>query len=82
MRQLCERYGLEVNIKLNPRNRKMLEGDEYFDPIFYRHRFVIERAFGELDGFKALVIRDDKTTHNWLNFNILGFIIKTIKKFQ
>jgi len=25
-------------------------------PAFYQHRFVIERAFGELDGFKALVL--------------------------
>ena len=30
----------------------------------------------------ALVIRYDKTARNWLNFNILAFIIKTIKKFK
>jgi len=82
MRQLCKKYGLEVNIKLNPRNGKVSERNDYFAPTFYRYRFVIERAFGELDGLKALVIRYDKTAHNWLNFNILGFIIKTIKKFQ
>ena len=82
LRQLCEKYGLEVTIKLNPRNGKIAERNEYFDPAFYRHRFVIERAFGELDGFKALVLRYEKTAHNWLNFNVLGFIIKTIKKFQ
>ena len=82
LRNLCEQYGLEVNIKLNPRNGKIEDRNEYFDPQFYQHRLVIERTFGELDGFKALVIRYDKTACNWLNFNILGFIIKTIKKFK
>ena len=82
LRNLCGKYGLEINIKLNPRNGKIQDRDEYFDPEFYQHRLVIERTFGELDGFKALVIRYDKTARNWLNFNILGFIIKTIKKFK
>jgi len=64
LRNLCEQYGLEVNIKLNPRNGKIEARKEYFDPEFYQHRFVIERTFGELDSFKALVIRYDKTARN------------------
>lgn len=44
LRNLCENYGLEVNIKLNPRNGKIEDRNEYFDPEFYQHRFVIERS--------------------------------------
>jgi len=80
VREICQIYEIEINIKLNPRKRSISEREEYFDPQFYQKRYVIERTFAWLDAYKALLIRYEKTARNWLSFNILAFIAITIKK--
>lgn len=80
LREIAAKYEIEVNIKLNPRNGKVWDREEYFDEDFSKHRFVIERTFAWMDAFKALLIRYEKIAVNWLNFNILGLIKRTIIK--
>jgi len=56
LRQLCDKYGIEVDIKLNSRNGKTTELNECVDPPFYQYHFVIERAFGKLENYILHII--------------------------
>jgi transposase len=80
LRALCAEYGIELNCKLNPKNGKLSDREEYFDEEFYQHRVVIERSFAWLDAYKALLIRFEKTARNWLNCNIVAFIMLICRK--
>lgn len=74
LRQLCDQRKINPNFCLNPRNGAVTDREEYFDPLLYKHRIVIEHAFAWLDAFKALLIRFETSARNWFSMNLLGFI--------
>jgi len=87
LRSLCYQHGMIPNFYLNPRNGKIADREDYrpatrFDPELYKHRTVIEHAFAWLDAFKALLIRFETSARNWLNLNLLGFMVIFARKRQ
>lgn len=82
LRSLCYQHRIIPNFYLNPRNGKIADREDYFDSELYKHRTVIEHAFAWLDAFKALLIRFETSSRNWLNLNILGFIVIFARKRQ
>ncbi|UZR97130.1 transposase [Chondrinema litorale] len=79
-RTLCFEYGITPNICMNKRIGNLTDRDEYFDPLLYKQRTVIEHAFAWLDAYKALLIRYEKKAKNWFNLNLLGFFVGFSKK--
>jgi transposase len=82
LRQICAQYGIECNFKLNPKNGQINHRNDYYDDEFYAHRYVIERTFAWMDAFKALLIRFEKTTQNWISFICLACIMLYINHFK
>ena len=80
LRRLCSKHQIEPNFDLNPRRGSLSERDEYFDPITYKKRTVVEHAFAWLDAFKALLVRYETTARNWFAWNLLGFTAIFIRK--
>ena len=80
LRSLCHENGIIPNFRLNPRNGEVYDREEYFDPELYRHRTVIEHAFAWMDAFKSLLIRFETSARNWLNLNLLGFMVIFVRK--
>jgi transposase len=71
-----------LNIKGNSRNSKKpknLEAKMIF-PEDYARRFVIERAFAWLDGFKLLLVRYEVKSRHWLQLHFLAFLIIMLRK--
>lgn len=82
LRVLCQQNGIIPNFHLNPRNGKVTEREDYFDPLLYKHRIVIEHAFAWMDAFKSLLIRFETSARNWFNLNLLGFMVIFARKRQ
>lgn len=82
LRKLCSKYGVIPNICFNKRNGSLVDRDEYFDPLLYKQRTVIEHAFAWLDAYKALLIRYERKTKNWFSLNLLGFFVVFAKKIK
>ena len=82
LRSLCYENDIIPNFHLNPRNGTKADRDAYFDPKLYKHRTVIEHAFAWMDAFKSLLIRFETSSRNWLNLNIIGFMIIFARKRQ
>jgi transposase len=51
----------------------------FFNKDVYKRRFVNERAFARLDGFRTLLIRFDKLDEDWINRHYLAFAMILIK---
>jgi len=49
------------------------------DEEFYAHRYVIEGTFAWMNAFKALLMRFEKTTQNWITFICLAHITLYIR---
>jgi transposase len=73
-RGICAQEEIEANIKTNVRNNKKddLE-DHYFDEELYKRRTAIERANAWIDGFKALIVRFEKTVSSWMGLHWIAF---------
>lgn len=82
VRLCCRAFGVIPNLDQNPRGGQHLERDMYFDGWLYQKRMVCERAFGWMDGFKALLIRYEVTVRNWFSLNIIGNMIFFLRKNQ
>ena len=82
LRSLCYQHGMIPNFCLNPRNGTVADRDDYFDRLLYKHRVVIEHAFAWMDAFKSLLIRFETSARNWLNLNLLGFMVIFARKRQ
>lgn len=82
LRSLCYEHAIIPNFYLNPRNGTKADRDDYFDPELYKHRAVIEHAFAWMDAFKSLLIRFETSARNWLNLNLLGFMVIFARKRQ
>jgi len=80
LRELCFRYGIIPNFCLNKRNGNISDRDDYFDDLLYKERTVIEHSFAWLDAFKALLVRYEKTSRNWFNLNLIGFMSIFLRK--
>lgn len=82
LRQKLEMEEITGNIKINPRNRKTVDNDYYFDEKLYESRFKIEQANAWLDGFKALLIRFETLDITWKAMHFLAFSLRLIKKLK
>jgi transposase len=82
----CEEQGIIANVKPNPRNSTKKEPQSYedgthiFDDELYRDRSVIEHANAWMDSFKALLVRFETTTRNWVSLCLLSFMAIFIRK--
>lgn len=81
LRRACQRRKIIPNIIENKRNRKNKKrgAKRYFNETAYKERFVNERSFAWLDGFKTLLIRFDKLDMSWLNWHYLAFFLILVK---
>ncbi|WP_410493001.1 transposase, partial [Chryseobacterium sp. Leaf201] len=82
LKQKLEMEEITGNIKINPRNRKAVDNDYYFDEKLYESRFKIEQANAWLDGFKALLIRFETLDITWKAMHFLAFSLTLIKKLK
>jgi len=80
-RRAILRRKITPNIKENTRNRKKIKRGKKrsFNPKIYQNRFVIERSFAWIDGFRTLLIRFDKLDTSWLSWHYLAFVLILIK---
>jgi glutaredoxin 2 len=67
-----------ANIPLNKRKKRLQSF--YFDEKLYQRRNLIERAFAQMDAFKALLIRFETSARNWLSFNNIAIFVIAINK--
>lgn len=79
-RSLCYEHRMIPNFCYNKRNGSILDREEFFDPLLYEDRNVIEHAFAWLDAYKALLNRYETSARNWLSMNVLGFMTRFISK--
>lgn len=71
----CEAKNIILNVYANIRNNKSKEVQKIKYSQIYKERFVIERLFAHLDSYKALLIRYETKSNNWLQLNYLAFLI-------
>lgn len=80
LRQWADRRGIQANFDFNKRNAQNGDREDYFDPLLYQERFVIERTNAWIDGFKALLIRYEKLARTWLDLHYLSFSVILLRK--
>ncbi|MBX2910246.1 MAG: transposase [Chitinophagales bacterium] len=78
LRTLCHQHEMMDNIDPNRRNGST--GNNFFDELLYKKRYVIERTNAWLDAFKAFAIRYETNATHWFGLNLLACIILIIKK--
>jgi transposase len=84
--QACAKEDIIANVKPNPRNLSAAKDEPYekgnhvFDGLLYKDRSVIEHANAWIDGFKALLIRFEFTTRNWMSLHFMAFAIIFLRK--
>ena len=82
----CEKEEIFANVKANPRNKQEEEpyqrGSHVFDEQLYKDRSVIEHANAWIDGFKALLVRFEFTTRNWVSLHFMAFFLIFLRKIQ
>ncbi len=75
-RSICAEKEIEANIKPNPRNNKGNNiDDRCFDEELYKRRTVIEHANAWMDSYKALLIRYEVLTVNWMAMHWMAFSV-------
>lgn len=80
LRQFFEKKEMKDNIKINHRNKEIIEYDYYFDDELYKRRFKIEKANAWLDSFKSLLIRFETSVINWIALHYIAFSIYSSEK--
>ena len=81
-RAVCENLGIIPNFDFNKRNSKDLDNDVYFDELLYKERFAVERTNAWIDAYKALLVRFETTSRNWLSLHYLAFSIILLRKIK
>lgn len=76
----CARRCIEVNLPRNRRSADWLTDDTPLDPELVSSRHAIERLNAWLDGFKALLVRDETSLQNWLALHWLAFTVLILRK--
>lgn len=85
-RQACEKENIIPNVKANPRNTSEKEampyenGTHIFDDELYKDRSVIEHSNAWIDGFKALLVRFEFSTRNWMALHFMAFLVIFLRK--
>ncbi|WP_052733012.1 transposase [Hymenobacter terrenus] len=81
LRQACASRGIEANVARNRRAADwQTDDDTPLDPELYRRRLVIEQMNAWLDGFKALLVRNETCLQNWLALHWLAFTTLLLRK--
>lgn len=81
LREVCQQYDIQANIKPNPRSAKQDSPDYgYFDEELYKRRVVIEQANAWLDSFKALLVRFETLVTTWVALHLLAFTVLFLRK--
>jgi len=81
LRSACVEKEIEANIKPNPRNNKGNDTeDHFFDEQLYKRRTVIEQANAWMDSYKALLIRYEVLTVNWMAMHWMAFSVFFLKR--
>lgn len=75
LKDFCEVQNIILNVYSNIRNNKSKEVQKIKYPEIYKERFVIEKLFAHLDSYKALLIRYETKSNNWLQLNYLAFLL-------
>lgn len=81
-RRMLEELDIEANISKNPRNKKNVDSDEYFDDELYKRRAFCEHPFAWMDGMKGLLVRYEKLASTWFSMNLMGMMHIFIRKIQ
>ncbi len=81
LRRAIQRRNILPNIKENTRNRKSKKRgpSRFYHNDAYKTRFVNERCFAWIDGFRTLLVRYDKLDNSWLNWHFLAFTLILLK---
>lgn len=86
LKQVCDKHNIIANIKPNMRNSSKQNKEPYesgtyiFDEELYKERYVIERANAWIDSLKALLIRFEYKTINWMSLHFMAFAAIFIRK--
>ncbi len=81
LRSACAEKEIQANIKPNPRNHKGNNSeDQYFDEQLYKRRIVIEHANAWMDSYKALLVRYEVLSGNWMAMHWIAFSVCFLKR--
>ncbi|MFN8576322.1 MAG: IS5 family transposase [Candidatus Sericytochromatia bacterium] len=75
LKEFCIEKGIILNVYKNVRNNKNKDIVKIKYKQIYKERFVVERFFAWLDSYKALLVRYEVKSINWLQLNYLAFSI-------
>ncbi|BDD08582.1 hypothetical protein FUAX_10140 [Fulvitalea axinellae] len=79
LRTVAFRYGINVNIPKNERN-KASDHFDILDDQLYQERYSIERTNAWMDSYRSLLNRFDTTVSSWEGLNYLSFIVIGLRK--
>lgn len=83
LRTVCVTEQIEANIRSNPRNKAKNTIDyQYFDEELYKRRTVIEHANAWMDSYKALLVRFEKHSNNWISLHWMAFTASFLRKIK
>ena len=74
-RNICSSKGIVANIEFNKRNLKNSDDQPLLDDKLCKERFSVERTNAWLDAFKALLVRFETKSQNWLSLHYLAFAL-------
>lgn len=80
-RKVCFNHGVIPNIAENKRNRKKPKRGRkrLFNSAIYKQRFTSERSFAWIDKFRALLIRYDRKTSNFMGGHYIAFTMINLR---
>jgi len=78
-RQICFTNDIIANIDFNKRNSKDIENQPLLDNQLYKERFSVERTNAWIDAFKALLVRYETKSKNWMSLHYIAFALIIIR---
>jgi transposase len=87
-RKICKDKEIQANIPTNSRNQsdetieKQATEYQYFDEELYKHRTVIEHSNAWMDGFKAVLVRFETKSANWVALLLMAFSVRFLRKIK
>ena len=80
LREFFDSIDCIANIDINKRNAKNPDYEFLLDEELYKERFSVERTNAWLDAFKALLVRYEVKTRNWVSLHYPAFSIILLRK--
>lgn len=74
-REICRGADIIANIDFNKRNSKNTDNQALLDDLLYKERFSVERTNAWIDAFKALLVRFETKTKNWMSLHYIAFTL-------